>query len=66
MTAFRAFSKCPKCRVGGFTAKDGFDRPVFTCTRCDHRWSSGKDGSPYLDGAQNRLGYVMNKYGVRA
>lgn len=42
-------ARCPACNVGGYTrgaAEDG--RPQFTCTRCDHVWTSGKSGKPYI------------------
>ncbi len=40
--------RCPKCRIGGFKrCAWQVDRPRFLCTRCDHEWTSGKDGGEY-------------------
>jgi len=43
------FRLCPACRKSGFgrtKAADG--RPMFVCQGCDHRWTSGTSGAPYL------------------
>lgn len=41
--------RCPRCHVGGYRQETsmGDGRPAFVCTRCDHRWTCGKDGGEY-------------------
>jgi hypothetical protein len=40
---------CPACRQGGYKVEEATDgRPKFTCTKCDHVWTCGLDGGPYV------------------
>ena len=48
---------CPACQKSGFMCgKAALDaRPLFHCQRCDHQWTSGKDGRPYIGDEQGLL-----------
>lgn len=40
--------RCPSCRTGGYNQSLAHDqRPLFTCTQCGHKWTSGADGGEY-------------------
>ena len=50
---------CAKCLHPGFRRVEMPDtdgRPFFKCDRCDHSWSSGRDGRPYLGHEMNKMG----------
>lgn len=51
--------KCGACGCKHFKVKlsdkdipPSIYKPVFRCLNCDHFWSSGKDGKPYIDYAK--------------
>jgi len=40
--------RCPRCIKGGYAQDIALDgRPRFTCSRCGHYWTCGKDGREY-------------------
>jgi hypothetical protein len=49
---------CPRCRARGYEAdaridpSEGKNRPSFYCTSCEHYWTSGRDGMPYIEFAR--------------
>ena len=46
---------CPACLRSGFTRGTTWNgRPHFRCQSCEHEWTCGRDGAPYLGNEQNK------------
>lgn len=48
--------RCPNCHAAHFIVERGHVKPAFRCINGCSTWTSGYDGSPYLEHAQNYTG----------
>lgn len=45
---------CPNCKSRDFYQLRSFDRPLFRCGNCAHKWTDGKTGGKYAKDCARR------------